>query len=156
MGEPDVGSRSTDASLTDASTSAAYDTPDGTDPATTAALVQRLGEQVSSLVRDEVALAKVEVTEAAKRAGIGAGLLGTAGLMAHFGAGVLLAAVVLALALAMPAWLAALIVAAALFAVAAAAGLLGRRRVATASEPLDTTVRNVQADSHAVTSGGSS
>lgn len=134
----------------------AYDTADGSDPATTAALIGRLGEQVSSLLRDEVALAKVEVTETAKRAGIGAGLFGTAGVMAHYGGGVLLAAIVLALALVLPAWLAALIVAVVLFAIAAVAALMGKKKVATATAPLDTSTRNVQADVDALKAGASS
>ena len=132
------------------------DTADGSDPATTAALVGRLGEQISSLLRDEVALAKVEVEVAAKRAGIGAGLFGAAGVLGHYGGAVLLAAIVLALALVLPAWLSALIVALVLFVIAGVAALMGKKKVATATAPLDTSTRNVQADVDAVKAGASS
>lgn len=44
------------------------------DTVSTGELVSRLSEQTSRLVRDEVALAKVEMTEKAKHAGIGTGL----------------------------------------------------------------------------------
>jgi hypothetical protein len=64
---------------------------------TTAELVQRATEQVSRLVRDELALAKAELTHKAKHAGIGIGLFGGAGGLAFFGISVLIATAVIAI-----------------------------------------------------------
>jgi hypothetical protein len=69
----------------------------------TAELVHRLSEQVSTLVRDELALARIEMVEKGKRAGKGAGLLGGAGVLALYGVGALLVTAGAALSLAMPA-----------------------------------------------------
>src|SRR3954451_24381964 len=63
----------------------------------TGELVRQVSEQISRLVRDELALAKVEMTQKGKRAGVGAGLLGGAGVVALYGVAALLTAVVLAL-----------------------------------------------------------
>src|SRR6188768_3863605 len=89
----------------------------GSDP-TLGALVHDLSEQMSTLVRDEMRLAQAEMTQKGKRAGVGVGMFGGAGLVALYGVATLLATIILALALAMPAWLAALIVTVVLFAVA--------------------------------------
>ncbi|MCW6004184.1 phage holin family protein [Micromonospora sp. CPCC 205371] len=104
--------------------------------ASTSDLVRDAAEQISRLVRDELALAKAEMTEKGKRAGVGAGLFGGGGLIALYGVAGLLTTVVLALAEAMPAWLAALIVTVVLFAVAAVLALLGRRQVQQATPPM--------------------
>ena len=64
-------------------------TPMGASPdpanATTGELVTRLSAQISELVRGELALAKTELAEKGKRAGIGAGLAGTAGVLGLLG-----------------------------------------------------------------------
>jgi uncharacterized membrane protein YqjE len=104
----------------------------------TAELVSRLGEQVSTLIRSELRLAQVELQEKGKRAGIGVGLFGGAGLVALFGAGALVACAILALALIMDAWLAALIVGVVLLAVAGILALVGRSQVQRAAPPLPT------------------
>ena len=101
----------------------------------TAELVTRLSEQVTTLVRDELALARIEMTEKGKKAGKGAGLLGGAGVIALYGVGALLVTAGAALSLVMPVWAAALIVAAALFCGAGIAALAGRREVRQAVPP---------------------
>lgn len=73
-------------------------------------LVSQLTAQVSDLVRDELRLAQAELTQKGKRVGIGAGLAGAAGVVALFGLGGLVLAVIAALALVLPGWAAALIV----------------------------------------------
>lgn len=93
------------------------------------ALVHDLSVQIPELVRSELRLAQAELTEKGKRVGIGAGLFGAAGLLAFFGAATLIATAVLALALVLPAWLAALIVALVLFAAAGVAALRGKSQV---------------------------
>jgi uncharacterized membrane protein YqjE len=117
------------------------------DDPTLGALVQQLSEQTSRLVRSEVELAKAELTAKGKAAGIGAGLFGTAGILGFFGAAVLITTVILALALVLPAWAAALIVGVVLLAAAGVAAMLGRNKVteATPAKP-ERTVENVRQD----------
>lgn len=107
---------------------------EGDDP-TLGALVHQLSEQTSALVRSEVELAKAELAEKGKNAGIGIGLFSAAGLLAFFGAAVLITAVILALALVLPAWAAALIVAVLLLVGAGIAALIGKNKVQEATPP---------------------
>lgn len=112
-----------------------------------AELVQRATEQVSRLVRDELALARAELTEKGKHAGIGVGLFGGGGALALYGLGTLIAAVVLVLGEVMPYWVSALVVAVVLFAVAGVLALLGRRQVRQATPPMpETAAESVRAD----------
>jgi hypothetical protein len=123
------------------------------DPATasTGELVGQLSEQLTTLVRNEVRLAQAEVTQKARRFGIGAGLFGGAGVVAILGLGALVTAAILGLANVLPGWLAAILVAVVLFAVAGVLALLGKRDVTKASPPLPTeTIASVQADIDAV------
>ncbi|MEU8262130.1 phage holin family protein [Micromonospora sp. NPDC048999] len=113
----------------------------------TAELVQRATEQVTRLVRDELALARAELARKGKHAGIGIGLLGGGGMMAFFGAGAMVATVILVLALVLPAWAAALIVSGALFLLAGILALVGKQQLSRAVPPLpESTVRSVRAD----------
>lgn len=115
-------------------------------------LVQRATEQVSRLVRDELALARAELTEKGKHAGIGIGLFGGGGALAFYGLGALVATAILALDLVLPAWAAALIIAALLFIVAGLLALVGKRQVIRAVPPVPTAaVRSVRADVDTVT-----
>jgi hypothetical protein len=115
--------------------------------ASTGDLISQLTEQLSKLVRDEARLAQAEVTQKAKRLGIGAGLFGGAGLMAFFGLAVLISAAVLGLAAVLPAWLAALIVAVVVAIAAGIAALVGKKKVAEAGPPVPTdTVESVKKD----------
>lgn len=115
--------------------------------ASTGELVKTAAEQISRLVRSELALARAEMTEKRKKVGLGAGMLGGGGLAALYGLAALLAAVVLGLAEAMPAWLAAFIVAVLLFAAAGVLAVVGRREVKQAAPMVpEETVRSVKAD----------
>lgn len=98
-------------------------------------LVQQASNQAALLVRDEIKLAQVELQEKGKRAGIGAGMFGGSGLFALYGVGALVATAILALATAMDAWLAALIVAVVLFAIAGVLALTGKKQVEQATPP---------------------
>jgi hypothetical protein len=123
------------------------DLPPDPSQASTGELVGQLGDQVSRLVRNEVRLAQAEVTQKAKRLGIGAGFFGGAGVVALLGLGALVTAAILGLANALPGWLAAVIVAVVLFAVAGVLALIGKRDVDKATPPLPTeTIASVQAD----------
>lgn len=97
------------------------------------AVVHRLSEQVPELVRSEVRLAQAELTQKGKAAGLGIAGFGAAGLLALYGVAALLVAAVAALALALPVWASALIVAGALFLGAGAAALFGKKEVAQAT-----------------------
>jgi uncharacterized membrane protein YqjE len=98
-------------------------------------LVGQLSEQASTLARQELRLAQLEMQEKGKRVGIGAGMFGGAGLVAVFGAGALVAAAILAIATAIEPWLAAVIVGVVLLAVAGLLGLLGKKQVEQATPP---------------------
>ena len=74
-------------------------------------LLKQLSEETTRLVRQELELAKAELTQKGKQAGAGAGLFGTAGAIGLAALGALTACFILALDAVMPAWLAALIVA---------------------------------------------
>ncbi|GAA0610280.1 phage holin family protein [Kribbella sandramycini] len=100
------------------------------------ALVSQVTSDVSRLVRDELQLAKAELKDKGKEAGLGIGLFGGAGTVALYGLGALIAAAICGLAVVLPAWLAALIVAVLLFAVAAVAALLGKKHVSQATPPV--------------------
>jgi uncharacterized membrane protein YqjE len=104
----------------------------GSDP-TLGALVHQLSTEVPELIRSELRLAQAEVAQKGKRAGLGIGMFGGAGVVALYGLGALIATVILALALVMDAWLAALIVAVVLFVVAGVLALLGKKKVAEAT-----------------------
>jgi uncharacterized membrane protein YqjE len=126
----------------------------------TAELVSQLSEQVTTLVRDELALARAEMTEKGKRAGKGAGLLGGGGVLALYGLGALFVTIGAALAEVMPAWLAALIVTVVLFVAAGVAALLGKKQVQQAVPPkptqaVDSTKRDVDTVKAAVREGRS-
>jgi hypothetical protein len=119
----------------------------------TADLVRQAADQISTLVRDELALAKAEMTRKAGAAGRGVGLLSAAGLVSLYGVLGVLTAIVLLLALAMPAWVAALVVGIVLLLVAGVLALAGRSQVQQATPPVpDAALRSTRADIDAVTS----
>jgi len=131
-------------------------------PATsTSDLVSQAAAQVSTLVRDELALAKLELTEKGKRAGLGGGLFGGAAVLALYGLGLLLVLAVVLLDLAWPLWLAVLVVMVVVFAAAGVAALLGKRKLKAATPPMPSdAIASTQADvrtvKHAVREGRSS
>ena len=99
-------------------------------------LVKQLSEQTSTLVRKELELARAEMTEKGKAAGVGAGMFGGAALVGLMAVGALTACLILALAEVMDAWLAALIVAAGYGALAGVLALTGKSKVEEAIPPL--------------------
>lgn len=113
----------------------------------TAELVKDLSTQISTLVRQELELAKAELSAKGKEAGIGAGMFGGAGLTAVLGLGALTAAAILGLATTMAAWLSALIVAAVWFAIAGILALMGKSRAQHAGPPMpEQTVETIKED----------
>jgi len=101
----------------------------------TAELVQRATEQVSRLVRDEIALAKAELAEKGKHAGIGIGLFGAGGVLVMYGVGAAIATLIIVFDLFLDLWLAALIVTVAIFLVAGVLALIGKNQVTKAVPP---------------------
>jgi nitrate/nitrite transporter NarK len=110
--------------------------PGAASEASVAELIKQLSEQSSRLARQEVELAKAELAYKGKRAGIGAGMFGGAGVFGFYGFGALVAAGVLVLATAITAWLAALIVAVVLGAIAGILALQGKNKVQEATPPV--------------------
>lgn len=98
-------------------------------------LVRRLSDDASTLIRQEVELAKAELSEKAKQAGIGAGMFGGAGVVGLLATGALTACLILALAEFVAPWLAALIVTVVYGAIAAVLVLRGRKKVEEAGPP---------------------
>jgi hypothetical protein len=128
--------------------------PPAPENASTADLLSRLPDQVTTLVRDEVRLAQAEVTAKAKRLGVGAGLFGGAGLVAVLGLNALVTAAVLGLANVIPGWLAGILIAVVLFAIAAVLALVGKKDVQQAAPPVPTeTIASVKADVATVKDG---
>ena len=113
----------------------------------TGELVKMMSEQVSVLIRDELRLAQLEMAGKGKQAALGAGMFGVAGAVAVYGAGCLVACVIIAISGVMAPWLAALIVGAVLLAGAGGAALLGKRRMQKAAPPVpEQAVADVRAD----------
>lgn len=120
--------------------------PDTTTDASFGELLGQLSTQTSRLVRDEIRLAQKEFEQSARHAGIGAGLGGVAGVLGFLGLATALAAVIAALALVLPVWLAAAIVAVVLFAAAGVAVLVGKKQVEQIAPAAPQTAENVKLD----------
>ncbi|TXL61475.1 phage holin family protein [Aeromicrobium terrae] len=108
-------------------------------------LISRLSEQSSRLIRDELALAKTELQKSAKHAGVGAGLFGGSGFIAMLGVITLVGSAVAALSLVVDVWLATLVVAVALFAIAGIVALAGKKQVGEVGPP-EQAIENVRKD----------
>ncbi|HYH91363.1 MAG TPA: phage holin family protein [Solirubrobacteraceae bacterium] len=121
--------------------------PNATHDASASDLVKQLSEQTRRLVQHEMELAKAELTEKGKQAGVGAGLLGGGGVFALYALGALTATLIAALSLAMETWLAALIVTVIWAAVAGVMALLGKARVQKSAPPIpEQSVESVKED----------
>jgi uncharacterized membrane protein YqjE len=117
-----------------------YDRPTGE-------LLRELSQQTTELVRQEIELAKAEIGEKGKQAGLGAGMFGGAGVFGLGAFATLTTAIVVGLDQAMALWLAALIVAIVYGAVAAALGLRGKRQVEEVGAPVpEQTTESVKED----------
>lgn len=112
-----------------------------------AELFGRLSEQTRTLVRQELQLAKAEISEKGKRLGIGAGMLGAAALVGVAAFGAAVACIIAALSVVLATWLAALITTAGLGAIAGTLALVGKRRIAEATPPVPVeTIESVKED----------
>lgn len=117
-------------------------------------LVERLSEQATRLVRSEIALAKAELKEKAKYAGVGAGMLVVGGVLVLYGLGFLFAAGMEGLATVMPTWLAALIVGLVLVLVAGGLAFVGVKQLQRGVPPTPTTaVESIKEDVETIKKG---
>lgn len=113
-----------------------------------AQLVKRLADQTSTLVHQEIELAKAELTEKGRIAGAGAGMLAAAALIGLLAAGALTACLIALLTLWIGhTWIGALIVAVVYAAIAAPLALRGRDRIRAATPPApEQTIETVKED----------
>ena len=110
-------------------------------------LVQQLSQQTATLVRQEMHLAQAELKQKGKKAGIGAGLFGAAGVVALAALGAFVAGLILVIGEAVDMWVSAFIVTGALLAVAGILALVGKGQVAEATPPKpEAAIESVQAD----------
>lgn len=127
-----------------------------TSEASTGELIAQAADDISTLIRNEIQLAKQDLATSGKRLGVGAGMFGVAGTLALYGLGALVAAGILGIAQELDAWLAALIVGGGLFVLAGLAALIGKMRVSRVSEAPRERVESVKADVAAVRPGAQS
>ena len=110
-------------------------------------LMKTLADQTTTLVRQEIDLAKAEFSEKGKKAGQGAGMFGGAGVVGFLALAALTAAAILGLATALPDWLAALIVGVVYAATAGILALQGKNKVQEAAPPVpEQTLETVKED----------
>jgi hypothetical protein len=110
-------------------------------------LSRDLANQTSALAQKEIELAKAELAIKGKRLGIGVGAFGAAGLVGLYALGALTAAAILALAIVLDAWLAALIVGLAYGAIAGVLALTGKQKVEEATPPVpEQAIESTKAD----------
>jgi MFS family permease len=110
-------------------------------------LVKQLADQTSTLVHQEIDLAKAELSAKGKQAGKGAGLLGAGAVIGLLAAGALTAFLIMLLDGALANWLAALVVAVAFGLIAAVLALQGKKRIQAATPPVpEQTVDSVKED----------
>ncbi|HEY3946406.1 MAG TPA: phage holin family protein [Solirubrobacteraceae bacterium] len=88
-------------------------------------LVKEITAQSAALARKEIELAEAEMVTKGKRVGFGAGMFGGAGLLGLFGLGALTVAAILGLAIVLPGWASALIVAGVYLGLAGIIALMG-------------------------------
>jgi uncharacterized membrane protein YqjE len=120
-------------------------------------LLKQLANETTTLVRQELELAKAEMREKAGKAGPGVGMWGAAGVTAVAALGSLTAFLILALDGAMPNWLAALIVGLVYSAIAGVLYASGKKKVEEAGSPvpeqtIETLKEDVQWAKHPTTS----
>ena len=113
----------------------------------TGELLKELSDHTTTLVKQEIDLAKAELSEKGRKAGLGAGMFGGAGLFGVFAFAALTTCIIVALDSTMPLWLAALIVTVVYAAIAGVLALQGRNKVQEAGPPVpEQTTESVKED----------
>jgi MFS family permease len=110
-------------------------------------LLKQLSDETTTLVKQELDLAKAEMAQKGQQAGKGAGMFGGAGILGFLAAGALTAALIMAIDKATDNWVAALIVAVVYAAIAGILALQGRNKVREAVPPApEQTIESVKED----------
>ena len=113
----------------------------------TAELLKQLSTETTTLVRQELELAKAEMAEKGKEAGKGIGMFGAAGVVGLLALGAFTAFLIAVLDTAMETWPAALIVTVVYAAIAGVLALTGKGRLKNAGPPVpEQTQDNVKED----------
>ena len=99
-------------------------------------LFKELSDDLSTLMRQELALAQAEMTKKGKQVGLGIGMLGAAGIVGVVTYLAFTAALIALLSTAMRVWIAALIITVLYAIVAGILALTGKNRVAEATPPV--------------------
>jgi hypothetical protein len=107
-------------------------------------LTAQLGEQLSRLLKDEIALARAEFFAGARQAILGGGLMATAAVMGLSAWAALVTAAIAGIAEGLPVWASALIIAAVLGLLAGGLAMGGRARLARGGPPLRMTANSVR------------
>jgi uncharacterized membrane protein YqjE len=125
----------------------AHAAPEATGDKSLGQLLKDLAQEMTTLIREEIELAKAELAQKAKKAGVGAGMFGGAAVLGLGAFGALTACLIAALAIVLPVTVAALIVAVVYAGIAAMLALRGRDKVKEATPPVPTeTVESVKED----------
>jgi MFS family permease len=115
-------------------------------------LIGSLPTLISELIKAELERFKDELTAKLKAAGIGAAFFAVAAVFGFFALATLIAAAVLGIAVALPAWLSALIVAVALLIVAGILAYLGVSKLKAGAPPTPVeTIGSVKKDVRVIT-----
>lgn len=123
-----------------------YTSTRGGDQESAASLFSRLISDASALVRNEIALAKSELSDAATNAKLGLAALAVASVVMLAGAMSLIAALILGLAEVMEPWAAALVVGAVLGIIGAVMFATAKRKLSATKHPLPRTQTSIQQD----------
>jgi uncharacterized membrane protein YqjE len=99
-------------------------------------LLKELSDHTTTLVKQEIDLAKAELSEKGKRAGVGAGMFGGAGLFGLFAFAAMTTALIAGIDTQTKTWIAAAIVAAVYAAIAGVLALRGRKKLDEAGPPV--------------------
>jgi hypothetical protein len=109
-------------------------------------LLKQLSQETSTLVKQELDLAKAELSQQGKRAGMGAGFIGGGALFGLGAFGAFTACLIALLGLAMDTWIAALIVTAVYGAIGAFLAMRGKDKIQEAAPPAEQTVETLKED----------
>lgn len=116
-------------------------------------LLATMTTQVSTLIKDEIELVKTQLADKGKLLGVGVGLFVGAALFGFLALLVLITTAILALALVLPAWAAALIMGGVLLLIAAVLGLIGKKQLDAANQVKPDVAGNVKQDIEVVKEG---
>lgn len=117
-------------------------------------LLGRFTHETTTLISQEMELARAEVSQQVSKATKSAGMFGAAAVLGLAGLGALTACAIAALALTLDTWLAALIVGVALLIVAGIAAMIGRSRLKAVAPPVpERALQSVKRDIEAVQEG---